>query len=231
MTSQGVMLALNSSGKWICQNTSTEAYGVVKCLTKSIWIDSASEISLYHHSFRDYQPNECAVASQCVYEQQSSSANMPAFTAIDNSVSNTVVFTGTNFFTSGYNAHVEYGGAEADTVTIDSATQVTATWTYGMPPVGESLIPALWFNSTSSETIHIAYHDTSDRTLNITKTLGSATGPTGLQCSFAGGCLLEVTAEGLSSILKSDSTNNYITVCDEKCEFNDTLSNSAKSVC
>jgi len=25
--------------------------------------------------------------------------------------------------------------------------------------------------------------------------------------------------------------NNYITVCDEKCEFNETLSDGSKSVC
>jgi hypothetical protein len=47
---------------------------------------------------------------------------MPAFTAIDNSVSNTVVFTGTDFFTNNYVANVSYGGAVADTVTVDSAT-------------------------------------------------------------------------------------------------------------
>jgi len=94
----------------------------------------------------------------------------------------------------------------------------------------------LLFNSTTTHTehtyiTHIAYHDASDTALKITKNLGAATGPTGLECSFAGGCMLEVAAEGLSSILNSDSKNNYITVCDEKCEFNETLSDGSKSVC
>jgi hypothetical protein len=156
---------------------------------------------------------------------------MPAVASIDNSVSNTIVFTGTNFFESGYTANASYGGAPADTVVIDSATQVTATWTLGMPPLGEALIPKLWFNNTSDGTIHVAYHDTSDSSLKVTKSLGAATGPTGLECSFAGGCQLEVTAEGLSSILKNDTVHNFISVCDEKCEFNETLSDSSKSVC
>jgi hypothetical protein len=81
-----------------------------------------------------------------------------------------------------------------------------------MPPLGEALIPQLWFNSSTDDTIHVAYHDTTDSALQITKTLGTATGPTGFECSFAGGCTLEVTAEGLSSILKNDTVNNFISV-------------------
>ena len=65
----------------------------------------------------------------------------------------------------------------------------------------------------------------------MTKTLGAATGPTGLECSFAGGCLLEITADGLSSVLKNDSVNNFISVCDEKCEFVESSSDGTKSVC
>lgn len=139
-------------------------------------------------------------------------------------MTNVIVFTGTNFFTSGYTANVSYAGVVADTVTVDSATQVTATWSMGMPPLGLAYVPSLWFNSTSDDTIHYTYYDSSDSTLLVTKTLGAATGPTGLECSFAGGCTLEVTAEGLSSILANDSTNNFISVCDEKCEFDQSLS-------
>jgi hypothetical protein len=99
-----------------------------------------------------------------------------------------------------------------------------------MPPLGEALIPKLWFNSTTDDTMHYAYHDTSDSTLQLTKSLGTAAGPTGFECSFAGGCQLEITAEGLSSILKNDTVNNYISVCDEKCEFIESASDSTKSV-
>lgn len=56
-------------------------------------------------------------------------------------------------------------------------------------------------------------------------------GYTGLTCSFAGGCNLQINSEGLSTILKNDTTNNFISVCDEKCEFSAELSDSSKTTC
>jgi len=44
-----------------------------------------------------------------------------------------MVITGTAFFTSGYTASVAFMGVNATSVVIDSATQVTATWTGGVP--------------------------------------------------------------------------------------------------
>lgn len=115
----------------------------------------------------------------------------------------------------------------ANAVTIDSDTQATAIWTYGLPPLGVEVVPELWFNNRSE--IHIAsYNDTS---LNLTKQMGNATASTGVQCSFAGGCHLEVQAEGLSTLLKNDSVNNFISVCDERCEFIHNLSDSTKATC
>jgi hypothetical protein len=60
------------------------------------------------------------------------------------------VFTGTSFYTSGYLANAAYGGADADEVTIDSETQVTAIWNYGLPPLGEEVLASLWFNETDT---------------------------------------------------------------------------------
>ena len=42
---------------------------------------------------------------------------------------------------------------------------------------------------------------------------------------------MEINAAGLSSILKSDPTNNFIGVCDDACEFIEDLSDSSKAVC
>lgn len=52
-----------------------------------------------------------------------------------------------------------------------------------------------------------------------------------MSCSFAGGCNIEVVADGLSTILKNDSVNNFISICDEPCEFMESLSDSSKAVC
>lgn len=59
-----------------------------------------------------------------------------------------MVFTGTNFVTtSTFQARTTYCGIYADTVTVDSATQVTATWTLGIPPCGTAT-PILSFNTS-----------------------------------------------------------------------------------
>lgn len=147
-------------------------------------------------------------------------------TDLANTVSNTIVFSGTNFFTSGYTGHASYSGVEADVVTIDSATQATAVWTLGLPPTGADEIPQLWFNETSSDVLHYA-----SQSGTLAKTLSITSSTSGLQCSFAGGCLLEVFAEGLSTLLKNDTSNNFITVCDEQCEFDPSLSDATKAVC
>lgn len=82
------------------------------------------------------------------------------------------------------------------------------------------------FDETGTTVRHYAKQSgTLKRTLSVT----SAT--SGLSCSFAGGCNLEVNAEGLSTILKNDSINNFIAVCDEKCEFIESLSDGSKATC
>lgn len=68
-------------------------------------------------------------------------------------------------------------------------------------------------------------------TSTLTLSLSVTSSSNGVQCSFAGGCNIEVNAEGLSSLLKNDTTNNYITVCDEKCIFDEVSSTSTKAVC
>jgi len=52
-----------------------------------------------------------------------------------------------------------------------------------------------------------------------------------LSCSFAGGCILELEAEGLSGMLKNDSIANKITVCEETCEYQESNSTSNTTRC
>jgi hypothetical protein len=99
--------------------------------------------------------------TKCQY-QQLETGSFPVVSSIANTVSNQIIFTGTNFYTAGYLANSSYGGAYADSVTIDSATQATATWTYGLPPLGADEKPSLWFNQTGTNVRQYA---------NITTTL------------------------------------------------------------
>jgi len=68
----------------------------------------------------------------------------------------------------------------------------------------------------------------------LTAKLGNALSVTasssGLECSFAGGCDYEITAKGLSTLLK-DSKLHYVSVCDQPCVYNDAKSTSDKAVC
>jgi shikimate kinase len=68
-------------------------------------------------------------------------------------------------------------------------------------------------------------------TANLSKTLDVTGATHDLTCSFAGGCNLEVNAEGLSTMLKNNSVDNFISVCDEPCHFIELLSDSSKAVC
>ena len=148
----------------------------------------------------------------------------PTVTSITNTVSGQIVFTGTNFFTAAQNftASASYGGAMADSVTVDSATQVTAQWNYGLPPIGQSIVPSLWFDETGTDVKHSA-----NISASLNKALSVTSSTSGLTCSFAGGCNLTINAEGLSTMLKNDTVNNFISVCDEKCEFITNLSDSS----
>jgi len=105
---------------------------------------------------------------------------------MSNSVSNQIVFTGTDFFTSGYAVNASYSGIPADTVVVDSATQVTATWTMGIPPLSSAVVPKLWFNSTGSD--YRLINAANLNSLNLTLAVTSSSVDNG--CSFAGGCAL-----------------------------------------
>ena len=65
----------------------------------------------------------------------------------------------------------------------------------------------------------------------LTNDLSVASSLSGLQCSFAGECSYEVTSTGLASIIKNNETLNYISICNEKCVFDETSSTSTVTKC
>lgn len=68
-----------------------------------------------------------------------------------------LVFTGLNFFVSDYSAGASFMDIEADSVTIDSDVQVTATWDKGVPTTSsDSAAPGLWFVKDGSDETHFA---------------------------------------------------------------------------
>lgn len=57
--------------------------------------------------------------------------------------------------------------------------------------------------------------------INISNALDITAASTDLTCSFSGGCPFDVSAKGLSTLLRGDPENNFITICDRKCIFQD----------
>lgn len=72
---------------------------------------------------------------------------------------------------------------------------------------------------------------TTDSDLKLTNPLTITGSSSDLSCSFNGGCTLDINAKGLSTLLDGDAVNNYITVCDNKCAFDNELSTDSISKC
>lgn len=135
---------------------------------------------------------------------------------------NTITFTGTVFdFSGDYTPKAEFVGIQADTVTLVSATSVTAVFTLGVPISVNATIPILSFLKTSSTEEIFALTSS-----NLTNALSVTATTSGLTCSFAGGCEYEITSNSLAIMLSNDSSSNYISVCDEVCVYNETASSA-----
>lgn len=102
----------------------------MKCVTKTVDLgeDVAIRVKLGSTKY------DCAATdtTKCAYTQ-SAAASFPAITSVAKGTGTTVVFTGTAFYTVGYTASASFMGVAADSVVIDSETQVTATWNLGVP--------------------------------------------------------------------------------------------------
>ena len=112
---------------------------------------------------------------------------------------NSITFTGSNFPTSGYNTKAKFSGVEADSVTIISETTAIATWNLAVPITNTATIPELRFESqTNSGSALIANPNIVSLTNPLTISSSNAAS---LTCSFAGGCNLQIQANGLSTVL------------------------------
>ena len=133
------------------------------------------------------------------------SGNFPNLTSAAISNGNTLVLTGSGFqfSTADTTANVSYAGVQADSVTVDSDTQVTATFNMGVP-LGTDVKPRITFYNTTNP--YVEYYSDSVNALSNSLTVETST--SGLQCSFAGGCAYEVTANSLTGMILADSSLN-----------------------
>lgn len=196
------------NGTSICHFKRVLSYGKFSCRTLPIAIAAASDIKM-KYAGTDVDCSN-ADATKCQFEQVLGAA-FPVVSAQATTNSSTLTFTGTDFKTA-LNVTAMIAGVPADFLTI-TTTQVEATWHMGLPPVTNETVD-LFFHD---ETTKIGYR--ASDTVNLTNALSITGSSAALTCSYAGGCLYEVHAAGLSSLLKGDSTANNIKVCDEVCTF------------
>lgn len=61
--------------------------------------------------------------------------------------------------------------------------------------------------------------------------LAISSASTDLTCSYAGGCLFKVAAQGLATAMKSNPSKNYIDMCGNNCTYSDADSTSGEIQC
>ena len=124
-TSSTPVTLTSSSGTDLCASVTIPSFGVVQCKTKAATVAATTMKAKVGTSSYSCTTGNCAF---------STSTSMPVVSsAVVESDKLTMTITGTNFFTSGFDGKVTYAGVDADTVTITSSTQLTATWTNGVP--------------------------------------------------------------------------------------------------
>mmetsp|Transcript_29259 Transcript_29259/g.28372 ORF Transcript_29259/g.28372 Transcript_29259/m.28372 type:complete len:86 (-) Transcript_29259:380-637(-) len=82
---------------------------------------------------------------------------MPSVSSISVSTDQTVVtFTGSLFLTAGFDAFVSFAGGISSSASINSASEVVATFDKGLPLSDVAEAPALFFQSSSTAEGHYA---------------------------------------------------------------------------
>jgi hypothetical protein len=213
---EGVTL-VDTNGNDMCSEVTIPEWGIVSCLTV------AGDFGFTQLSLEvSGSTADCIDSVSCEYGQTAGS--MPAVSGANINGDTEIVFSGSNFLTT-FSGFASFAGINADSVSIDSDSQATATWDLGVP-IGDEL-PVLQF-VLEDDTWESHYADMGDA--YIYQPLDVSGSTFGLECSFNGGCMLEVNAVGLASSLKNPETTS-ITVCEETCVLDEDLSSSSTAVC
>ena len=113
------------------------------------------------------------------------------------------MFTGENFDLADFTASATFSSIDADSIVVNSANQITATFALGVPIASAESAALLRFTNND-----VQVYASSEKTLQNEIVISDSS--MGVQCSFAGGCTYDVTSTGLASILKQNPENNFI---------------------
>jgi hypothetical protein len=139
-----------------------------------------------------------------------------------------VTFTGSGFQITDYDqASASINGVSANSVIINSDTEVVATFDSGSPIAEDGSTPVLSFSSSDYETDFVIHYATMSSTYDNEFSVSSATSPS---CSFAGGCDLDILGtDGIQSAMEGGYLS--VTVCGEACEINSDTSSEDHIIC
>lgn len=115
---------------------------------------------------------------------------------------------------SDWNAGAVFKGVAIAEGTVDSDTEVTVTFTNGVPVTTADNDVSLRFENPVNGQVQYAYKESLVEVPTDTLVISDSTA--GLVCSFQGGCSYTVTATGLTSVLlphDTDAHTNRIEVC------------------
>lgn len=139
-----------------------------------------------------------------------------------------MVLTGTDFIlTTDYDAFVTFASVSADTIIVDSGTQITAQWSKGLPPVNNDTA-SLYFSSTTSISNLTHY---AQNTQFVQNPIVIQSSSNALTTSFAGGSVYQVQATGLASLMRDFPSSYNISVCENICQYSETDSSNTAVGC
>mmetsp|Transcript_20884 Transcript_20884/g.32246 ORF Transcript_20884/g.32246 Transcript_20884/m.32246 type:complete len:613 (+) Transcript_20884:4414-6252(+) len=102
---------------------------------------------------------------------------------------------------------------------------MTATFDLGIPVTGEAVIPTVFFYHTTGG----AHYATNTQTISNPVSITSSS--SNVECSFAGGCIYKITAEGLATVAQKSPEENYLQVCGSNCTFDSDASTGDDMAC
>jgi hypothetical protein len=111
-----------------------------------------------------------------------------------------------------------------------SDSSIVSKWIKGVPVVVNATSPILYFEKLNTTDEMSVVHYASGQ-INISNALDITGATNDLACSFNGGCQFEVQAKGLATLFRGDPENNFITICDRKCIYQDDVSTDEKAQC
>ena len=223
-----ITLVKEGTSNSICESSTVLEYGVLECVTKEEGVSAATRLGV-----RDTANNvsyDCGAKfdelDRCEYETWDDN-NQPFVTIWELASPTTINARGDYFLPNDYSTcTLTFAGVTADTCTINSASSVSAVFDMGVPTIEELTYPVLTLLNDDGFTQAIALNSA---TVGISVPLVVSGETTITGCSFAGGCVHELTANGLAAKVKNG--DGKIMVCQKECILREDLSSATKAAC